>query len=105
MKRIKDFFFNILKFFGLIDAKQELSRTNLLVYIFTYKLATVPLETASIEQMATALVAALGAMGVYVAKKVIERKKEPEADQSLSKELLNKLELMNAANNEDGEGK
>jgi hypothetical protein len=99
MSRIKNFFYSILKFFGLIDTKNELSRTNLLVYIFCYKLAAVPLETASIEQMATALAAAMGAMGVYVAKKVIERKSTP----SLPEELLGKLKNI-AVGSEDGEG-
>lgn len=104
MKRIKNFFYTIFKFLGLLDTKKELSRTNLIIYVFIYKLAMVPLESASVEQMATALVAALGAMGVYVAKKVIEGKKEiatvNNTPTTLPTELMDKLKTMGVTNNE-----
>lgn len=57
----------ILNFFGLIDEKGQLSRTNLLVYIFTMKFAFVPMQTASINDLALAL----AALGVYMGKKVV----------------------------------
>ena len=58
---------SVLNFFGLIDAQGQLSRTNLLVYIFTLKFAFVPMETSSIHEMALALTA----LGVYMGKKVL----------------------------------
>lgn len=63
-----------LNFFGLIDDLGCLSRTNLLVYIFTFKFAFVPMESAGIQEIAMAL----GAMGIYMGKKVVsayEKKK------------------------------
>jgi len=58
---------SVLNFFGLIDGNGQLSRTNLLVYIFTMKFAFVPMQTASIHDMAMAM----AALGVYMGKKVL----------------------------------
>lgn len=58
---------SFLNFFGLIDEKKQLSRTTLLVYIFTIKFAFVPMETASIQDLALAM----SALGVYMGKKVV----------------------------------
>ena len=65
--KIWEYITTALNFFGLIDEKGQLSRTTLLVYIFTMKFAVVPMESATIHDMALAL----AALGVYMGKKVI----------------------------------
>ena len=61
----------VLTFFGLIDSKGELSRTNLILYIFTIKFAFVPLQAAGIAELAMAM----GSLGLYLGKKVLENRK------------------------------
>ena len=58
----KMLFFSVLGFFGLIDENRSLSRTNVILYIFVYKFATVPLATSSINELVGAVVA-LGGVG------------------------------------------
>lgn len=92
-------FKTVLDFFGLIDEKSQLSRTNLLVYIFTMKFAFVPMESASIHDMALAL----AALGVYMGKKVVNAYTEGarvKADLANS-DVLDKLHSMGV--NEEGE--
>ena len=72
-KKIKQF----LEFFGLIDDNGQLSRTNLLIYIFTIKFAVVPMQSASMNDLAMAL----GAMGIYMGKKVLSTYIEAKAIQ------------------------
>lgn len=75
-KKIKAFisktFYGILGFFGLIDNDRQLSRTTLLLYIFGYKFASVPLAISSIYELSGAIVALAGvggAVGLYAYKK------------------------------------
>jgi len=80
---------SLLNFFGLIDAEGQLSRTNLLVYIFTLKFAVVPMETSSIHEMALAL----ATLGVYMGKKVITAYVEGKkaASDSTTQDVMDKL--------------
>jgi len=80
----------------MIDAEGSLSRTNLLIYIFTIKFAFVPMAEASINDLALAL----AAMGVYMGKKVVSayenKRKEKESGKSnivdtSAEELYNNL--------------
>ncbi len=100
---MKAFFINIwnlikafLKFFGLIDEQGQLSRTNILVYVFTVKFAFVPMETASIHDMALAL----GALGVYMGKKVVNAYVEGKKATSVSSDIINKINTLNIAEEE-----
>lgn len=71
-KTISGTFYGVLGFFGLLDDKRELSRTTAMLYIFTYKFATVPLAISSINELLGAVVAlggVGGAMGLYAWKK------------------------------------
>ena len=73
----KMLFFSVLGFFGLIDENRSLSRTNVILYIFVYKFATVPLATSSINELVGAVVAlggVGGAMGLYAFKKNLASK-------------------------------
>lgn len=70
-------FYGVLGFFGLIDEKRQLSRTTAMLYIFTYKFATVPLAISNISELVGAVVAlggVGGAIGLYAWKKNIESK-------------------------------
>jgi len=64
---MKDKIFATLTFLRLLDENKVLSITNILVIIFAIKFALVPLESASITDIAMAL----SAMGVYMGKKVV----------------------------------
>jgi len=70
----------VLKFLGLIDGEGSLSRTNLLIYIFTFKFAFVPMADASIHEIALAL----AAMGVYMGKKVVGAYENKNTTQEVS---------------------
>jgi len=88
-KTIKKKVFSVLSFFRVIDENEVLSITNLLVMTFAIKFAMVPLESASILDMAMAL----AAMGVYMGKKavsaIIESKKNV-----VPAEIVEKLKAM-----------
>jgi hypothetical protein len=96
---MKSFFIGIwvkikmfLNFFGLIDDKGQLSRTNLLVYIFTLKFAVVPMESASVHDMAMAL----AALGVYMGKKVVSAYVDGKSAQSDSttSDVMDRLRML-----------
>ena len=82
--KLKSKLFAILKFFGLLDSGGELSRTNVLLWIFVGRFAVTPIQSASIADMAMAL----SAMGLYMGKKIVsayaEKKLNPE-------DIINKI--------------
>lgn len=74
---LKRMFFSFLGFFGLVDDHRSLSRTNVILYIFVYKFAMVPLATSNINEMVGAVIAlggVGGAMGLYAFKKNVATK-------------------------------
>lgn len=76
-KFIRKVFFTVMGFFGLIDEHRNLSRTNIILYIATYRFATIPLEVASIQQLIAAIIALTGlggAAGLYAFKKSLTSK-------------------------------
>ncbi len=77
-----------LSFFGLIDAKGELSRTNLILYIFTVKFAFVPLQAAGIGEIAMAM----ASLGLYVGKKVLDSKAEARKETQAQSEMSDILD-------------
>lgn len=87
---------SVLGFFGLIDDKGELSRTNLLIYIFTLKFAFVPMETASVNDLALAL----AAMGVYMGKKVVSAYAEKSKLDVTPSDVIDKLKALGVQDDE-----
>jgi hypothetical protein len=86
--KIKEKLFRLLTFLGLIDSG-ELSRTNVLLWIFVGRFAMTPIQSASIADMAMAL----SAMGLYMGKKVVNayiETKTPPAN-VIPPELVEKL--------------
>jgi len=85
---IKKVYFGVLDFFGLIDEKRQLSRTNVLLYIFCYKFMTTPLVATNITELVGAIVAlggVGGAMGLYAYKKKLISNAEPIVDSVMDK--------------------
>lgn len=97
--KIWNFIKSFLSFFGLIDEKQQLSRTNLLVYIFTLKFAFIPMQSASINDMALAL----GALGAYMGKKVISAYVDGKSAQSGSdtSDFTDRLRMLGESETEE----
>jgi len=89
LKTVKKKLFSVLSFFRIIDENKVLSITNLLVMTFAIKFAMVPLESASILDMAMAL----SAMGVYMGKKVVTGIIEAKKN-AVPKEIVDKLKNM-----------
>jgi hypothetical protein len=79
-----------LGFFRLTDENNQLSITNILVFIFCFKFAVVQMETVGIKEMALALCA----MGVYVGKKTITGIVDVKKSNLLPEELVDKLKDM-----------
>jgi len=78
-----------LSFLRILDETGQLSITNILVVTFAVKFAFVPMQSASIQDMALAL----AAMGVYVGKKAINGIVEAKKN-TLPEELIGKLKSM-----------
>lgn len=85
LKYIKPF----LSFIRLIDKNGELSITNLVIIIFTFKFAITPMETFSIES----IVPVIGAMGMYYGKRYINHKENTQAenDTKVTDDIINKM--------------
>lgn len=86
MKRWIKWFLNFLR---ITDETGILSITNMLVYIFAIKYAMAPVQASSIQDMALAL----GAMGIYMGKKVVSTIAQGKAP-SVADDVLNKIKDM-----------
>lgn len=94
ISKVKKVIFSILGFFGFLDEKRQLSRTNILLYVFAYKFMMTPLVATNITELAGAIIAlggVGGAMGLYAHKKNIISKAEPIVD-SVMEKIKNKDE-------------
>ena len=79
----------LLNFLRVTDESGVLSITNMLVYIFAIKYAMAPVQASSIQDMALAL----GAMGIYMGKKVITGVTQAKAP-SVADDVINKIKDM-----------
>ena len=86
---MKDKIFKALGFLRITDEKNQLSITNILVMIFAIKFAMVPMEAATVMDMAMAL----AAMGVYMGKKVVTGMLEAKKN-VVPQEVMDKIKSM-----------
>lgn len=86
---MKNKLFKMLAFLRIVDEKGQLSITNIMVMTFAIKFAMVPMESASIQDMAMAL----SAMGIYMGKKAVTAYTETKTQQ-LPDDLMEKIHNM-----------
>lgn len=67
--------FTVLRFFKLVNHKDELSLTNIAFWIFLYKIAVADMSAMSANELA----AALSVVGLYFGTKVLNRNAEQKS--------------------------